>query len=95
MSSSAPVVAPLPTPEGMRTQLRASYELLASLGLNLHARDFWRIRAAKQKTQVRENALLHEHTAIQQYVQWHGPDGSRLPADQRGTARSIARARHA
>jgi hypothetical protein len=79
----------------MRTQLRASYELLASLGLNLHARDFWRIRAAKQKTQVKENALFHEHTAIQQYVQWHGPDGSRLPADQRGTARSIAKVRRA
>ena len=90
MSSSAPVVAPLPSPESMRVRLRARYELLASIGLNLHAHDFWRIRAGKQKTQVKENKLLHEYTAIEQYVQWHGPDGSRLPMHLRGTSLSIA-----
>lgn len=90
MSGTKAALASVPSPESMRVRLRARYELLASIGLNLHAHDFWRIRAGKQKTQVKENKLLHEYTAIEQYVQWHGPDGSRLPMNLRGTSLSIA-----
>ncbi len=57
--------------------------------LNLHARDFWRMRAAKQPDQVRVDGLLHEHTAVQQYVAWHAPDGSRLPGFLRCGKRSL------
>lgn len=80
MSSAAPE---------LRAQLAAIYGALATVQLNLHARDFWRTRAAKQPEQVRADALLHEHTAIQQYVAWHARDGSRLPAFQRGGERSL------
>jgi hypothetical protein len=68
----------------MRAQLIARYELLAKHGLNLHAKDFFKTRARKQSTQFKANELLHEHTAIEQYVRWHGPDGRRLPATMRG-----------
>jgi len=80
MSSAAPE---------LRAQIAAAYSALATVQLNLHARDFWRMRAAKQPEQVRADSLLHEHTALQQYVAWHALDGSRLPAFQRGGARSL------
>jgi hypothetical protein len=48
------------------------------------------MRASKQAQQVKENALLHEHTAIHQYVDWHAADGSRLPAFMRGGERAVA-----
>ena len=73
----------------LRAQLAAAHSRLASLHLNLHARDFWRMRAAKQLAQVQADALRHEHTAMTQYLAWHGPDGSRLPAFQRGGAQSM------
>jgi len=73
----------------LRAQLATMYGALATVQLNLHARDFWRTRAAKQPDQVRADALLHEHTAIQQYVAWHARDGSRLPAFQRSGERSL------
>jgi len=75
--------------EVLRAQLAATYSALATVHLNLHARDFWRMRAAKQPEQVRVDRLLHEHTAMQQYVAWHAADGSRLPAFQRGGKRSL------
>ena len=74
----------------MRDELSKTYAKLETLQLDLHARDFWRMRASKQATQVKENALLHEHTAILQYVDWHAADGSRLPAFLRGGQRAIA-----
>ncbi len=74
----------------MRDELSKTYAKLARLQLDLHARDFWRMRASKQATQVKENALFHEHTAILQYVDWHAADGSRLPAFMRGGERAIA-----
>ena len=77
-------------PAIMRAQLASVYERLAQLKLDKHARDFWRMRAAKQHAQVQANALLHEHTAIQQYILWHAEDGSRLPAFMRGGERAIA-----
>lgn len=78
-------------PDAMRAQLASAYAALAELQLNLHARDFWRMRAAKQRGQVEQDALAHEHTAIQQYLAWHAADGSRLPAFQRGGERSLQR----
>lgn len=80
----------MPNDACMRAELDRAYKKLRSMQLDQHARDFWRMRAEKQKTQVQENALLHEHTAIQQYLQWHAPDGSRLPAFLRGGERAIA-----
>jgi len=80
MSSAAPELS---------AQITAAYSALATVQLKLHARDFLRMRAAKQPAQVRADSLLHEHTAIQQYVAWHALDGSRLPAFQRGGARSL------
>jgi hypothetical protein len=77
-------------PATMRAQLASAYEILAELRLDQHARDFWRMRAAKQHAQVQADALLHEHTAIQQYIAWHAHDGSRLPAFMRGGERAIA-----
>jgi hypothetical protein len=89
-SAPADALAPdAPPPDAMRAQLAGAYAALAKLQLNLHARDFWRMRAAKQHAQVRADALLHEHTAIQQYLAWHAPDGSRLPAFLRSGAQSL------
>jgi hypothetical protein len=85
--SSAPAAPP--APDALRAQLAATYGALATVHLNLHARDFWRMRAAKQPEQVRVDRLLHEHTDIQQYVAWHAPDGSHLPGFLRGGKRSL------
>ena len=89
MPGDAVAPEPAPSPEVLRAQLAAAYSKLAALQLNLHARDFWRMRAAKQAAQVQADALFHEHTAIHQYIAWHGPDGTRLPAFMRGTDRSL------
>ena len=67
-------------PDVLRAQLAAAYLKLAALQLNFHARDFWRMRAAS-RTPPRTNY---------QYIAWHGPDGTRLPAFMRGTGRSLA-----
>jgi len=74
----------------MEEELANTYAMLQKLGLDQHARDFWRIRASKQIQQVQENSLLHEHTALNQYIKWHAEDGSRLPSFMRGTERAIA-----
>ena len=89
MPSDKSAAEPAPSCEVLRAQLAATYSALATVQLNLHARDFWRMRAAKQPDQVRADGLLHEHTAIQQYIAWHARDGSRLPAFQRGGERSL------
>jgi len=74
----------------MEEELAKTYAMLKKLGLDQHARDFWRVRASKQVHQVKENSLLHEHTAVHQYIKWHAEDGSRLPGFMRGTERAIA-----
>jgi hypothetical protein len=61
-----------------------------ALGIHEHARDFWRIRAAKQKKQVLADSVLHEHTALTQYMQWHNVLGVRLPCFLRGSENSVA-----
>ena len=78
------------SPEVLRPQLQSAYEQLAAVQLDQHARDFWRMRAAKQREQVRQDALLHEHTAIMQYLVWHAADGSRLPVFMRSSDKSLA-----
>lgn len=72
--------------ESMRTELSTMYAFLTSLRMQDHARDFWKIRASKQKIQVDSDALLHQHTALTQYMLWHDINGARLPKFQRGTA---------
>lgn len=85
---------PLPSvaPAEMHAQLKTAYEKLRPLRLEEHARDFWRMRASKQPAQLAGPgaALLHEHTALAQYLAWHGPDGRRLPGFARGGAVSLA-----
>lgn len=61
-------------------QTHLMYEDLRALELYQHARDFWRIRAAKQQQQLNENPVFHEHTAIKQYMLWHNQLGVRLPS---------------
>ncbi len=46
------------SPEVLRVQLQSAYEKLAAEQLDQHARDFWRMRAAKQREQVRQDALF-------------------------------------
>lgn len=71
--------------ERMRADLSKIYACLCSVRMQEHARDFWRIRASRQKKQVDSDALLHEHTALTQYMLWHDINGVRLPSFQRGT----------
>jgi hypothetical protein len=86
--SIAPAEPPPPS-DAMCAQLAGAYAALAKLQLKMTERDFWRMRAAKQHAQVQADALLHEHTSIQQYLAWHAPDGSRLPAFLRIGALSL------
>lgn len=58
--------------------------------MDQHARDFWRIRARKQKEQVNENPVFHEYTALTQYMEWHSNTGVRLPCFKRGTPACLA-----
>ena len=76
--------------ETMKQQTRSMYQQLLALGIHEHARDFWRIRAAKQKKQVLADSVLHEHTALTQYMQWHNVLGVRLPCFLRGSENSVA-----
>jgi hypothetical protein len=75
----------------MQKELSSLYNQLHTLQMDQHARDFWRIRAAKQQEQVLQNALLHEHTAITQYVAWHSQAGARLPTFARGSEKCLAK----
>ena len=74
----------------MKKQLASIYDQLGTLRIDQHARDFWRMRASKQKQQVLEDPLLHEFTALKQYTLWHNKNGVRLPAFARGTEKCIA-----
>ncbi len=85
---SDPVIKPL-SDTSMRKKLNEMYYFLGEKGFSQHAKDFWRMRAQKQKTQVQENGILHEYTAIEQYVNWHGPKGNRLPINLRGSDHSL------
>ena len=85
----------MPDPTSMRAQLLARYDLLATHSLNLHALDFCRIRARKQRTQFKANELFHEYAAIEQYIRWHGHDGRRLPSTMRGILSITDSAGHA
>lgn len=73
-------------PDAMRAQLASAYAALAELQLNLHARDFWRMRAAKQRGQVEQDALAHEHTAIQQYPPGTPPTAAACPRSSAGAS---------
>lgn len=70
---------------GMRQGLAAMYSKLEDMHLSLHARDFWGQRARRQQAQVLTDPLLHEYTAVRQYMSWHSPQGMRLPAFMRDT----------
>ena len=74
----------------MQREISGMYEQLKSLGMYEHARDFWRMRAAKQQQQVLDNSLLHQHTALTQYMKWHNTLGVRLPSFLRGSESCIA-----
>jgi hypothetical protein len=74
----------------MKKQLATIYDQLRTLRIDQHARDFWRMRASKQKQQVLEDPLLHEYTALKQYTLWHNKNGARLPSFARGTEKCIA-----
>ena len=75
----------------MQKQLTSICDQLRKLRMDQHARDFWRIRAGKQQQQVLQDPLLHEHTAVTQYIQWHNNVGVRLPSFARGTVKCIAK----
>jgi hypothetical protein len=75
----------MPDTDKMQKQLTSIYDQLRKLRMDQHARDFWRIRAGKQQQQVLQDPLLHEHTAVTQYIQWHNHVGARLPSFMRGT----------
>lgn len=70
----------------MRTEIEDIYTRLRAVRMDQHARDFWTMRARKQQGQVESDALLHQHTALSQYMLWHDVNGARLPSFQRNTA---------
>lgn len=69
--------------------LKNMYTYLKQIRMSQHARDFWAMRAAKQEAQVQNNSLLHEHTAINQYLQWHDSKGVRLASFDRNTSKCL------
>jgi hypothetical protein len=71
----------------MKNEIFYMYDQLRAIGIHEHARDFWRIRAAKQQEQLVVDCELHEHTALKQYMQWHNQLGVRLPSFMRGVLR--------
>jgi len=76
--------------ESMKNELACIYARLASLRMDQHARDFWKMRASKQQQQLLQDPLLHEYTALKQYTLWHNKNGVRLPSFARGTDKCIA-----
>jgi hypothetical protein len=84
----------MPDTDQMQKQVSSIYHKLRSLRMDQHARDFWRIRAGKQQQQMLQDPLLHEYTALTQYMQWHSSAGARLPSFLRGTAKCIAHIEH-
>ena len=75
----------------MKSELVQMYNFLSEKKLRQHASDFWCMRKQKQPMQVDTNALLHEHTAIRQYIEWHGFDGTRLATRERASDHSLLR----
>ena len=73
----------------MNVELAQMYNFLTRKNLTQHARDFWSMRKQKQPMQVDKDALLHEHTAIRQYIEWHTGDGLKLPIKDRGSNFSL------
>jgi hypothetical protein len=80
------------SPEKEKSSASHYYNQLRAINMDKHARDFWRIRAVKQQQQVLVDPLLHEHTAVTQYILWHNKIGARLPSFMRGTNACIAHA---
>ena len=78
--------------DAMRAEVDNIYNRLRAVRMHEHARDFWRIRARKQPEQVKSDALVHEHTALTQYMLWHDINGARLPSFQRGTSLCLQQA---
>jgi hypothetical protein len=74
----------------LQTDLSAMYEKLERMHLKQHAKDFWLQRAQKQRADMLKDPLLHEHTALKQYISWHSPTGMRLPNFFRNTAKCVA-----
>ena len=74
----------------MKNEIFYMYDQLRAIGIHEHARDFWRIRAAKQQEQLVVDCELHEHTALKQYMQWHNQLGVRLPSFMRGGETCLA-----
>ena len=69
----------------MQHSLSNMYKYLQGIHMQQHARDFWCMRALKQCSQLDADPLLHEHTAICQYLQWHDQQGTRLAKCNRNT----------
>ena len=44
----------------------------------------------KQRDQYEQDPLKYEHTAISHFLQWHSPEGARVPAFQRKGERSLS-----
>lgn len=76
----------------MRRELGTMYNMLEKWRMDRAARDFHAVRSMKQEKQVQVDPLLHEHTAISQYMLWHSKDGCRVPAAQRGSECTLAAA---
>jgi hypothetical protein len=91
-TASMPDAASMADRENMHKQLSSMYDRLQHMRMDQHARDFWRIRAVKQEQQLLMDPLLHEHTALTQYMQWHNNVGARLPSFMRGTPMCLANA---
>lgn len=68
------------------------YSMLEKWQMHRAARDFHQVRSMKQATQLQQNPLLHEHTAIVQYMLWHSKQGCRVPVAQRGSDCTLAAA---
>ena len=43
-----------------------------------------------ERDQYEQDPLKYEHTAISHFLQWHSPEGARVPAFQRKGERSLS-----
>jgi hypothetical protein len=75
---------------GLQQDLTHMYTFLQARSLDHAASDFYLMRKAKQRDQYEQDPLKYEHTAISHFLQWHSPEGARVPAFQRKGERSLS-----
>ena len=73
----------------MKNDLINMYTFLTNMKMKNAANDFYLIRASKQKELHENNPILHEHTSINHYLQWHCAFGTTVPAYCRKSPKTL------